>query len=260
MNISLLQTNIHWEDIDNNLRQLHEKLTLFHETTEIVVLPEMFTTGFSMNSETLAETTDGKTMQCLRQWAQEFQVALCGSFICQEDNRYFNRAFFVTPDGECSFYDKRHLFRMGQEPAYFSAGDRRLIVEYRGWKICLMVCYDLRFPVWSRNTDNAYDLLIYVANWPASRRDAWDTLLKARAIENMCYVCGVNRVGTDGNGLAYNGGTVLYSPKGTVLGRANDAEEQLVSADIDLDDLQAFRKKFPAWKDADSFILDKKSE
>ena len=258
MNIALLQTNIIWEDIDSNLRRLHERLKTLRETTEIVVLPEMFTTGFSMNCTDLAEEPDGRTIGLIREWAREFKVALCGSFICREHTHHYNRAFFITPHGQCSYYNKRHLFRMGNETEVFTPGEEHTITEYNGWKICLMVCYDLRFPVWSRNTGNSYDLLIYVANWPASRRDAWDTLLKARSIENMCYTCGVNRVGTDGNGLRYNGGTVAFSPKGARMAQANDEEEQTVYLTLDKPELTEFRNRFPAWKDADLFNLAKK--
>lgn len=255
MIISLLQTNIIWEDIDANLRRLHENLKNLHGTTEIVILPEMFTTGFSMNTSALAETVEGKTCQALRKWASEFNLAICGSFICKENGRAFNRAFFFTPEGGCFFYDKKHLFRMGNESSCFTAGNSRLIVTYKEWRICLLVCYDLRFPVWSRNSGNAYDLLIYVANWPHSRRDAWDTLLKARAIENQCYVAGINRTGNDGSGLFYSGGTVLFSPKGKMEVQAKDGTEEAVTAELDKDELQAFRQKFPVWMDADDFKL-----
>lgn len=255
MHITLLQTDIVWEDKNSNLRRLRDRLEGLRGTTEIVVLPEMFTTGFSMNSNVLAETVEGETMACLRQWAAEYDLAICGSFICREAGKRFNRAFFVTPEREAFFYDKKHLFRMGDEGNHFDAGEHRLIVPYRGWNICLMVCYDLRFPVWSRNTGNAYDVLVYVASWPKARRSAWDVLLRARAIENLCYVCGVNRTGTDGNGLLYDGGSVAYSPKGELLAAAQDRVEEAVTAQLDRDALEAFRKKFPAWKDADEFCL-----
>lgn len=255
MHITLLQTDIVWEDKNSNLRRLRDRLEGLRGTTEIVVLPEMFTTGFSMNSDALAETVEGETMACLRQWAAEYDLAICGSFICREAGKRFNRAFFVTPEGEAFFYDKKHLFRMGDEGNHFDAGEHRLIVPYRGWNICLMVCYDLRFPVWSRNTGNAYDVLVYVASWPKARRSAWDVLLRARAIENLCYVCGVNRTGTDGNGLLYDGGSVAYSPKGELLAAAQDGVEEAVTAQLNRDALEAFRKKFPAWKDADEFCL-----
>lgn len=255
LRVSMVQTDIVWENKKENLRMLREKLDALRGTTEIVVLPEMFSTGFSMNSRGLAETVSGETVRHLKQWAKEFDVALCGSFICEEHEHYYNRAFFITPEGEEYYYDKRHLFRMGNEKEHFSAGDSKRIVSYRGWNICLMVCYDLRFPVWSRNVNNEYDLLVYVASWPQVRRLAWDTLLRARALENMCYVCGVNRTGTDGNNLIYNGGSAVYSAKGEVLGAVPDGEAGVATAPLRLDTLQLFREKFPVWRDADDFRL-----
>ena len=193
--ISIIQTDIVWENKQENLRLLHEKLQSLRGITEIVVLPEMFTTGFSMNSRLLAEPVSGTTLRSLKNYAIEFHLSLAGSFICEEQGSYYNRAFLITPDGQEFYYDKRHLFRMGHEAEHFSAGSRKVIIPYNGWNICLQVCYDLRFPVWSRNVNNEYDLLIYVASWPTPRIQAWNTLLCARAIENQCYVCGVNRIG-----------------------------------------------------------------
>lgn len=255
LRISIVQTDIVWENKQENLRMLREKLKALYGTTEIVVLPEMFSTGFSMNSRELAETVLGETVLCLKQWADEFQIAICGSFICEEQEKYFNRAFFITPEGEEYHYDKKHLFRMGNEREHFSAGDHKRIIPYQGWNICLLVCYDLRFPVWSRNVNNEYDLLIYVASWPQARRLAWDTLLRARALENMCYVCGVNRTGTDGNKLIYNGGSIVYSAKGEALCSVPDGEEGTATASLSRDALQHFREKFPVWRDADAFRL-----
>lgn len=255
MKITIVQTDIVWENRQENLRMLRRKLETIGGTTEIVVLPEMFSTGFSMNSKELAEPLSGETIGTLKQWAEEFNLAIVGSYIAADGDRYYNRAFFLTPEGEEFYYDKRHLFRMGQESQHFSAGHCRLVIRYRNWNICLLVCYDLRFPVWSRNQNNEYDLLIYVANWPAARRDAWDTLLKARAIENLCYVCGVNRVGTDGQQLPHSGGSVVYSPKGAILSSVPDDKEGIATVTLDLSALHAFRDKFPAWKDADTFAL-----
>lgn len=256
MRITLLQTDIVWEDKQANLKRLEKYLEQLNGQTELVVLPEMFSTGFSMNSETLAENIDEMTVSLLKEWSQKYQLALCGSYIAKEnDSKNYNRGFFITPDGNASYYDKRHLFRMGKECDYFCAGNRQQIINFKGFRISLLICYDLRFPVWSRNRDNGYDLLIYVANWPASRRNVWDILLKARAIENMSYVCGVNRVGTDGNKLPYNGGSVLISAKGNILASVEDDREGFVTKTIDLDSLKRFRDKFPAWKDADKFAL-----
>lgn len=234
---------------------LREKLHALRGTTEIVVLPEMFSTGFTMKSRELAEPVSGITVRILKELAADFQLALCGSFICSERSNYYNRAFFITPEGEEFYYDKRHLFRMGNEAEYFSAGNNKLIISYRGWNICLLVCYDLRFPVWSRNVNNEYDLLIYMASWLQARRLAWDTLLCARALENMCYVCGVNRIGVDGNKLIYNGGSVVFSAKGEVLASVPDGEEGIETVSLSLISLQQLRDKFPVWKDADAFRL-----
>ena len=268
MRVTLLQTDIVWEDKQENLRLLREKLIKLRGEAEIVVLPETFSTGFSMDSRRLAEPVSGETITLLRQWAAEFQFAIAGSYIaCDEkadanknavpspDKSYYNRAFFLTPEGEAYYYDKRHLFRMGQETEHFTAGSQRSVISYRGWNILLLVCYDLRFPVWSRNVNNEYDLLIYVANWPVPRRRVWDILLQARALENISYVCGVNRIGTDGNQMPYSGGSVIYSPKGDLLASVPDYEEGTATATLDLSVLREFRQKFPAWKDADAFSI-----
>ena len=253
--ISIIQTDIVWENKQENLRLLHEKLQSLRGITEIVVLPEMFSTGFSMQSKILAEPNSGETITTLKQWAAKFQLAICGSYIATENKQFYNRAFFLTPEGEEFYYDKRHLFRMGREAEHFSAGDKRLIIPYHGWNICLLVCYDLRFPVWSRNVGNEYDLLIYVANWPIPRRLVWDTLLRARALENQCYVCGVNRVGTDGYQLSYNGGSKVYSAFGEEIGSIPDEKEGITTVSVNLTALHQFREKFPVWKDVDEFHL-----
>lgn len=258
LQISIVQTDIVWENKQENLRLLRNKLKALSGTTEIVVLPEMFSTGFSMQSRLLAESTAGETISSLKQWAAEFQIAITGSYIASDRNQYYNRGFFLTPEGDEFYYDKRHLFRMGREAEHFSAGDRQVIVPYHGWNICLQICYDLRFPVWSRNLNCGYDLLIYVANWPSMRRAAWDTLLRARAMENQSYVCGVNRIGTDGYQLDYNGGSILYSPQGEELASVADGQENIITTTIDLTSLQKQRAKFPAWKDADTFNIELK--
>lgn len=255
LRISILQTAISWENKRENLRRLHEKLETLRGETEIIILPETFSTGFSMNACNLAEPITGETITTLRQWASEYQIAIAGSYFATDGEHCYNRAFFLTPEGATFYYDKRHLFRMGGEDKYFTAGTQRPIISYRGWNILLLVCYDLRFPVWSRNVDCEYDLLIYVANWPMSRRKVWDVLLQARSMENMSYVCGVNRVGTDVHGEAHNGGSVLYSPKGELLASIPDHEDKAITATLDYISLQRIREKFPVWKDADSFSL-----
>lgn len=259
--ISIVQTDIVWENKQENLRLLHEKLQSLCGTTEIVVLPETFSTGFSMDTSSLAEPTTGETITTLRRWSEEYQLALTGSYIaCETASKggnpsYYNRAFFLTPEGNAYYYDKRHLFRMGHETEHFTSGCQRPIIQYRGWNILLLVCYDLRFPVWSRNKHSEYDLLIYVANWPVSRRKVWDILLQARALENISYVCGVNRIGRDGRDIPHSGGSVVYSPKGEVLATVPDNEETTATASLSLSSLQEFRLNFPAWKDADEFVI-----
>ena len=215
----------------------------------------MFSTGFSMNSHTLAETMNGETIDSLKEWSAAFGFAITGSFICQDSGNYYNRAFFITPEGEITHYDKRHLFRMSKEPDYFQAGEKKCILTYMGWNICLNICYDLRFPVWNRNRKNEYDLLIFVANWPETRRLAWETLLCARALENQAYVCGVNRIGTDGNGLKFSGQSLLFDAKGERIVSFSDYEEGICTANLNKESLSTFRSKFPVWRDADTFLL-----
>ena len=256
LRISMIQSHITWEDRDENLAYYGELLRRVSGRTDLAVLPETFTTGFSMEVERLADTMDGVTIAAVKAWAAKYRMAVVGSFIAKEGGRFFNRAFFVTPDGGVSHYDKRHLFRMAGEDTRFAAGGGRLVVPYLGWNICLQVCYDLRFPVWSRNVANAYDLLIYVANWPEARRKAWKALLRARAIENMAYVCGVNRVGVDGKGFTFRGDSLVFDAKGRKIADAGKREEVTRTCTLSKNELEEFRLKFPAWKDADAFHVD----
>jgi len=251
--ITIAQYDIQWENKQSNLNKIENILSGLEGKTDLVVLPEMCTTGFSMNVSPLAENVEGDTVSKLKQWSVDLNIALAGSFMAKDENGYFNRGFFITPQ-VCSFYDKRHLFRMGEESRYYQKGKNRLIVEHKGVKVCLMICYDLRFPVWSRNVDNGYDLLLYVANWPQSRAKVWETLLVARAIENMSFVCGVNRIGIDGLGLAYNGNSMVLDARGNILSRISE-DEQTETVEIFIDELTRFRKKFPVWKDADDFKI-----
>ena len=214
LRISMIQSHIIWEDREENLGYYGELLRRVSGRTDLAVLPETFTTGFSMDVEKQADTMESQTVPTIKEWAKKYKLAVAGSFIAKDNGKFYNRAFFITPEGEEYYYDKRHLFRMAEEDKHFSAGDKRLIVPYKGWNICLQVCYDLRFPVWSRNVNNEYDLLIYVANWPEARKKAWKALLHARAIENMAYVCGVNRVGVDGKGFLFRGDSMIYNAKG----------------------------------------------
>lgn len=255
LRVTLFQSDIVWEDKKDNLEKLAEKLDQLSGKSDLIVLPEMFSTGFSMNSRAMAESADGETLCTLRKLARQYEVALCGSMIATEDGRYYNRGFFIHPDGRVDHYDKRHLFRMGDEPNHYSSGKKRLIINYKEWKICLLICYDLRFPVWSRNFKNEYDLLIYVANWPASRAKVWNLLLPARAVENIAYVCGVNRVGTDGLGLKYSGDSVLIDARGQAIISCTPGVEENLTAVISMDALEDFRRKFPVWMDGDKFEI-----
>ena len=255
MRITLIQDSIHWADQAANLRKVDEQLALLAGKTDLVVLPEMFTTGFCTDDLHLAETMEGETVQTLKAWAVKYEFAITGSFIATENDQNYNRAFFVFPSGEMETADKRHLFTMGGEHKHFSGGNKRLIVHYAGFNICVLVCYDLRFPVWARNVNNEYDLLIYVANFPQRRIDSWDILLKARAVENQSYVCGVNRVGVDGAGLVYNGHSVLLDYRGAPLLTFPDNEVTIQTYDLQPEPLQRERQKFAVWKDADRFDI-----
>lgn len=256
MRITLIQTDIAWEDKQENLRRLRIYLEKLGGQTDLIVLPETFTTGFSMNTERLAEPLTGSTISLLQQWSSKYGIALAGSLIARHtDESIRNRFFFLTPNGQVAYYDKRHLFRMGKENLHFRAGTERPIIHYQGFRILPQICYDLRFPVWSRNVNDEYDVIIYVACWPEARRRVWDVLLQARALENQCYVCGVNRTGTDGNGIAHNGGSIVYSPKGERLASIPDGHEGMTTVHIDLEPLRLFRRKFPVREDADTFSI-----
>ena len=267
LTITTIQTDLHWEDRTANLRMLEQKIGSIATKTEIVVLPEMFSTGFSMKTEALAETMDGETVQWMKWVAAERRIILTGSVIIQENGNYFNRLLWVMPNGQYGHYDKRHLFGYAGEHNYYTAGNKRLIASVKGWKINLLVCYDLRFPVWARQTPSPksqtqketatpeYDVLIYVANWPEKRNHAWKTLLQARAIENQCYVVGVNRVGNDGNDIHYSGNTMVIDALGEVLYTKKE-EEDIATTTIDKMHLKAVREKLSFLKDADNFLIE----
>lgn len=258
LTITLIQTNLHWEDKKANLDMFSKKIESIKEKTEVIILPEMFNTGFSMKPEILAESMNGETIQWMKKIAAERKVILTGSVMIKENKGYFNRLIWMLPNGEYGFYDKRHLFAYGNEHTHFSAGNKRLIASVKGWKINLQVCFDLRFPVWSRqlntNSEAEYDLLIYVANWPEKRVHAWKTLLMARAIENQCYVVGVNRIGKDGNGIYHSGESMIIDPLGEILYHKKD-EEDIFTFALQKGNLIEVRNKFPFWKDADSFNI-----
>jgi omega-amidase len=256
--ITLIQTNLHWEDKKANLQMLEEKINSIKDKTEVIVLPEMFSTGFSMKPKVLAETMEGETVQWMKRIAAEKKVILAGSLIIEENNHYYNRLIWMLPNGQKGIYDKRHRFAFAGEDEQYTAGTKRLIASVKGWKINLLVCYDLRFPVWTRQTPGAepeYDILIYSANWPERRIIAWKTLLQARAIENQCYVLGVNRIGRDGNDIYYSGDSMVIDPLGEILYHKK-TEEDIFTIGLDKANLQAVREKFPFWKDADHFIIE----
>ena len=254
LNITIIQTELAWEQTDRNLDHFYSRISEVSEETDLVILPEMFTTGFSMQPEKLAESTQGKTLKWMQSVAAEKNITLTGSLIVKEKNNYYNRLFVVGPKGDYKIYDKRHLFRMGEENQQYTAGNNRVIVNLGTWRILPLICYDLRFPVWSRN-QNDYDLSIYIANWPEVRRHVWRTLLMARAMENQVYIAGVNRIGKDGNGLTYSGDSMVVDPRGNILTNTKPHQESIETVSLSLDELNRFREKFPVGKDADDFVI-----
>ena len=261
LTFTLIQSALHWEDKEANLAMFEEKINLIKEKTQVIVLPEMFSTGFSMKAEQLAETMSGKTVEWMKRLATENKAIITGSTIIEENGNYYNRLIWMLPNGLCGQYDKRHLFAYGEEDQHYTTGNQRLIASANGWKINLLVCYDLRFPVWARQTSPPpgeagpeYDVLIYVANWPERRATAWKTLLRARAIENQCYVIGLNRVGKDGNDIYYRGDSMVIDPLGEILYH-KEHEEDVFTISLDKENLQQAREKFPFWRDADKFEI-----
>lgn len=262
LRITLVQSAIHWEQPESN-RAHFTRLLENSSPADIIVLPEMFTTGFSMNAGRWAEGEEGETLDWMQKLAREKNAVITGSVMISDSDKFYNRLFWVRPNGTYETYDKRHLFSFAGEDNAYTAGNKRLIVEHQGWKICPMICYDLRFPVWSRNADlqgekvpHVYDVLIYVANWPHVRSSAWSCLLEARAHENQCYVVGLNRIGEDGNGIHYSGQSVVHSPKGgQPLWVAQESVEQTTTVILDYNELAGYREKFGAWRDKDTFRL-----
>lgn len=293
LKITIIQSELHWENKAKNLAMFSEKIASIKEATDVIVLPEMFTTGFTMNAKTLAEKMDGKTVAWMKEVANRTNAVVTGSIIIEEKvispsgrprGAYFNRLIWAQPDGKVYHYDKRHLFRMANEHETFSSGNSRLIVEWKGWKICPLVCYDLRFPVWSRNkefkvqsskfkvdlqSDNkvrnlehetlnpkpVFDLLIYVANWPEARKEPWCKLLEARAIENQVYVVGVNRVGLDGKEISYSGNSAVIDPKGNAISNITEHQNHIQTIELNREELDDFRAKFPVALDGDDFEI-----
>ncbi len=258
LTVTTIQADLHWEDKSSNLRKFEEKIRAIKESTQVIVLPEMFSTGFSMRAKELAESIDGPTVQWMKMIAAEKKVILTGSLIIVEKGKYYNRLIWMQPDGKMGQYNKRHLFGYAGEAEHYSAGDNRLTVSVNGWKILLCICYDLRFPVWLRQQMDAdepeYDCIICVANWPDRRNHAWKTLVQARAIENLCYVIGVNRVGADGNQYYHTGDTMIADPLGTVL-YTKEKEEDVFTITLKKEELQAVRSKLTFLQDADEFNI-----
>lgn len=254
LNLTIIQTDLAWENAALNLKNFEHKINSLTAPTDIIVLPEMFTTGFAMQPEHLAETMNGATVNWMLKIAKKTNSAVCGSIIITENEHYYNRFLFVTPTGEIEYYNKRHLFSLAGEHERYHNDNKQVVIEYRGWKIRPLICYDLRFPVWSRNTSN-YDVLLYVANWPKPRITAWNTLLKARAIENMSYVVGVNRVGTDANGHEYTGNSIVIDGLGNEMTPLLENQEACVTTTLSKPTLQDIRTKFNFLNDQDEFEI-----
>lgn len=253
MKIALIQTELIWENPTQNRKRLEGFFVTLSEKVDVVVLPEMFTSGFTMHPKNVAETMEQETVLWMKQWALKINAALVGSVVIETDGNYTNRLLFVEPNGKVTHYDKRHLFSLAHEDEYYAKGMHKQIITYRGLKFCPLICYDLRFPVFSRNTEN-YDVLLYVANWPSIRIAAWDALLKARAIENMCYVIGVNRVGVDPNNLEYNGHTQALDFLGNYLLTPQE-KEGVYLISITTEEMYNSREKLSFLRDRDSFEI-----
>ncbi len=269
LTITTIQTILHWEDKAANLQMLEQKIRQLQQKTEVVILPEMFSTGFSMKPELLAETMEGESVAWMKKIAAQQRIILTGSLIIQEEGHYYNRLIWMLPNGQYGYYDKRHLFAYAGEDEHYTPGHKRLIASVKGWRINLLVCYDLRFPVWARQAtpltppppgedgrgpETEYDLMIYVANWPERRNHAWKTLLQARAIENQSYVVGVNRVGKDGNDIYHSGDSMIIDPMGEVMyTKAHD--EDIHTVTLHKEKLEEIRHKLPFLEDADNFII-----
>lgn len=261
MNVTLIQTTLHWEDRKKNISHFEKLLANIRERTDLIILPEMFTTGFTMNPEKLSEEANGATLEWLKKKAEEKNAIITGSVAVMENGKYYNRLYWTGPDGTFSFYNKRHLFRMAKEDEHYTAGDKKIITGFNEWKICPLICYDLRFPVWCRNAFDKnenkwqYDALIFVANWPEVRSYPWKQLLIARAIENQCYVIGVNRIGKDGNGHEHSGDSMVVNPRGEIISTTKAHQESVETITLDRNYLEEYRKVFPLGRDVDGFTL-----
>ncbi|WP_281238558.1 nitrilase family protein [Flavobacterium praedii] len=253
MKIALVQSALSWENPEKNRKKLGEKINAITESIDLIILPEMFTSGFTMQPNIVAETMQGETIIWLKQLAKDKNCAITGSLVISENGNFYNRLVFVFPTGEIQFYNKKHLFTLAGEDEVYTAGDKKLIVEYNGWKICPLICYDLRFPVFARNVEE-YDVLLYVANWPKVRINAWDALLKARAIENMSYVVGVNRIGEDANKFEYNGHSQVVNFLGEYTLEPIETKGVFI-VELNKAELLLARKKFSFLNDQDAFVL-----
>ena len=251
---ALVQTDLIWENPEQNKQQLAAKIKGLTGKADLVILPEMFTSGFTMSPEAVAETMEGETVAWMKQMAAKTSAAICGSVVITDNGHYFNRFVFAMPDGSLETYDKRHTFTLAGEHEVYKAGSEKRIIHYKGWAICPLICYDLRFPVWARNTED-YDLLIYVANWPKPRIAAWDALLKARAIENMSYCIGVNRVGFDGNDYEYPGHSAVYDGLGSNMSNLKPGQEAIETITLDKMHLEAIRRRLKFLDDRDAFTV-----
>ncbi len=263
LNVTIIQTSLHWQNRAANLKQLEQLIEEINTSTQLIVLPEMFTSGFTMDVHTAADEPNGEVLSWMKSMALKKDAIIVGSAVIKEDGNFYNRLLWVKPDGNFEHYNKRHLFRMAKENEHYTEGKTRLITTIGDWHVCPLVCYDLRFPAWSRNINwqqnfdrkHQYEILIYVANWPERRSHAWKSLLVARAIENQCYVIGVNRIGTDGNDIPYSGDSMIINPLGEIISKTKPGEESIETVELNLQDLLDYRIAFPAIHDADEFEM-----
>jgi len=253
LKITLIQTTLYWEDIDKNIKMFSQKLDKVKEKTDLIILPEMFSTGFTMNARKLAEGMNGKAVVFMKHFSEKLNSYICGSVIIKSGKKFYNRLIVCSPEGKTQYYDKRHLFSIGKENSVYTEGKKHLIINIKGWRVAFFICYDLRFPVWCRNKNN-YDAAVFSANWPMERNYYWKNLLLARAIENQCYVAGVNGIGKDGKGYALSGDSAIINPLGKYILEAK-VKNGIFSAQLDRKILDNFRKKFPVYKDADKFKI-----
>jgi predicted amidohydrolase len=254
LRLTIIQPDIHWHSVSDNITNIESLTQGLNGRSDLIILPEMFSTGFTMDTEKFAEEMDGETVSAMRRWSTVLNAHVAGSIIIRENGRFFNRVIVTSPDGNVYVYDKRHLFRMGGEDKKYTGGKENITVGIKGWRVRPFICYDLRFPVWSRNSADGYDLAFFCANWPAVRENHWETLLRARAIENQCYVAGVNRTGVDGRRIKYNGGSCVIGFRGEELYSAG-VEPSIYTVEIQYEALLDYRKEFPAWMDADDFRI-----